>query len=712
MQSRLTAAMAAVLALAPLAPAAAGEGAGDAQEAVPVTDVVLYSSGVGYFGRSGSVKGDASVDLRFKTEQINDILKSLVVLDTGGGQVSAVGYAAQDPTGKALKAFGLDLAGNPSMADLLVQLRGVEISAATPEGKLEGSVLGVESQTRRTKDGDVITLEFLNLATGSGIKSFPLAEIRDIQILDANLKDEMKKALEVLAKSRDRQKRTVSIRFAGKGEREVKITYVLEAPVWKTSYRLLLADKPKDKSALHGWAIVENTTDSDWKNVNLSLVSGRPISFIQDLYTPLYLDRPVVTPQLFAGLRPRQYEEAMDWDGKADKLAEHEAAANEMAMGRRKAEAGKAGAYAPAAPATAAPGGYGGGGRGRQTGALADIPANRLLNLAGASLGAAASGKEAGELFRYSVKAPVTIARQSSAMLPIVAGTAEGEKLSVFNANAHPRHPYSAFKLKNSTGLALLSGPVTVFDGGTYAGDAELPNLQPGEERLLSYGLDLACTVEPRSEGRPQQLVSAKIANGVLYLQHRSFQETLYTIKNKKDAKKTVLVEHPYNAGWELVEPKKAEERTDSFYRFQASVPADDKAELKVVTQRIDGQTMALINMDVDRIGMYVSGKELPRKVKDALAKAAEMKRGLNDLNRKVAELERQKSELYAEQGRLRDNLKSVPQTSEVYARYLKKMNDQETEIEKLQGQIAEARDAARARQKEVNDFIANLDAE
>ena len=166
-------------------------------------------------------------------------------------------------------------------ADLLVQLRGVEISAATPEGKLEGSVLGVESQTRRTKDGDVITLEFLNLATGSGIKSFPLAEIRDIQILDANLKDEMKKALEVLAKSRDRQKRTVSIRFAGKGEREVKITYVLEAPVWKTSYRLLLADKPKDKSALHGWAIVENTTDSDWKNVNLSLVSGRPISFIQ-----------------------------------------------------------------------------------------------------------------------------------------------------------------------------------------------------------------------------------------------------------------------------------------------------------------------------------------------------------------------------------------------------------------------------------------------
>ena len=119
------------------------------------------------------------------------------------------------------------------------------------------------------------------------------------------LESEVKKALETLQLSHDTQKKAVSIQFAGEGKRRVKVGYVVESPIWKTSYRLVL-DK-KEKPFLQGWAIVENPTDEDWKDVRMALVSGRPISFQMDLYQPLYVPRPTVEPELFASLKPVTY---------------------------------------------------------------------------------------------------------------------------------------------------------------------------------------------------------------------------------------------------------------------------------------------------------------------------------------------------------------------------------------------------------------------
>src|SRR5207245_3009607 len=139
-------------------------------------------------------------------------------------------------------------------------------------------------------------------------------QVQQIKLLDPVLDGELRKALELLATSHDSQRKPVVLAFTGKGKRAVRVGYILETPVWKTSYRLAL--DPKEKPFLQGWAVVENTTDEDWKNVSLALVSGRPISFIQDLYQPLYATRPVVVPELFASLRPPTYEGDM---GAADK---------------------------------------------------------------------------------------------------------------------------------------------------------------------------------------------------------------------------------------------------------------------------------------------------------------------------------------------------------------------------------------------------------
>ena len=274
---------------------------------VPVTKVVLFSSGVGYFEHAGTVQGNGSTMLRFKTSQINDILKSLVLQDQDGGRVGAITYASQDPLAKTLRSFQVDITQNPSLADLLNQLRGARVSIQAHAEKLSGTILGVEVRRVPADKGEPIAVPVLNLLTGATIRSVELQSISNLSLDDPELEGELTKALSALAQARDQDKKPVTIDFMGTGTRRVRIGYVVETPIWKTSYRLLLDDR-KSIGQLQGWAIVENQTESDWNGVSLSLVSGRPISFMMDLYQPLYSTRPTVVPELFASLRPQVYE--------------------------------------------------------------------------------------------------------------------------------------------------------------------------------------------------------------------------------------------------------------------------------------------------------------------------------------------------------------------------------------------------------------------
>src|SRR5690606_13842683 len=280
---------------------------------VPVRAVVLFSSGVGYFEHFGPVQVNASTELRFKTEQINDILKSLVLEDLDGGRVGTITYPSQDPIDKTLRSFQIDITGNPPLAGLLNQLRGARVTLDSVEAELSGTVLGVESRRKPAGDDQTIEVPVLNLIAGGVIRSVELPEVRSLRLDDPQLQEELTKALEALAQARDQDKKPVVINFAGDGRRRVRIGYVVETPVWKTSYRLILGDR-EQPSKLQGWAIVENQTDSDWNDVQLSLVSGRPISFVQDLYQPLYIERPVVEPELYASLRPQRYKAGVGAD--------------------------------------------------------------------------------------------------------------------------------------------------------------------------------------------------------------------------------------------------------------------------------------------------------------------------------------------------------------------------------------------------------------
>lgn len=653
---------------------------------LPVTNVVLFSSGVGYFQRVGTVQDNATLKLSFKTGQINDLLKSLVLLDLDGGKVGAVTYGAQDPIGKTLGSFAINLTDNPGLGDLLNRLRGTEIEV-TATTVITGKILGVEKKKKPVKD-EVVEVQYLNILTPIGIRAVNLDEITSFKLLDERLNSELQNALQVLASGLDNDRKPVVVSFNGEKARHVVVGYLLEAPIWKTSYRLVADDKG---TLLQGWGIVENASDEDWKDVRLSLVSGRPISFIQDLYTPLYIPRPVVRPQLYASIAPVLHDA-----GILSYIDKDAAVANGLAgPPPSSSTAGKARSGREVAGDKLVA---------RLDDALVTPEALQQ------SVISAALARDLGRGFEYAIKDPVTLPRQQSALLPIVTGPVEASRISVFNPAVNAKYPLYGMKLKNTTGVHLMGGPITVYDGGVYAGDATFENLQPGETRLISYAVDLGLTSEQQTENAPERITTLKLSKGTLIATRKYRKTTSYAFQPKDGKARTVVVEHPFTQGWTLVEPKTADERTDRFYRF--TVPADGKTggKLAVVEEYIQSQTYALTGLDSPTLLFYAATAKDNAGVHDALKRAADLLARVVESQRKRALDEQEIAAITQEQQRIRENMNTLDRTSDLYKRLVKKLDEQETRIEALRAHIAEMRLQEETQRKEYEDYVKGLD--
>lgn len=657
-------------------------GAGPAE--LKVSRVAVFSSGVAYFECETMIDGAATAELDFRTEQINDIIKSLVVFDPGGS-VGMVGYASQDPLEKTLRSFGVDLTGKPTLGQLLDQLRGEPVKITGPSSA-NGVILGVEKQRVPVKDSSV-EVDVLNLLTDTGVQQLRVNELGGIQLTNEKVSAELRKALAALAASHDADKKSVTLEFRGQGQRKVRVAYLLEAPIWKTTYRLALDDK--EKPFLQGWATVENATEEDWDGIRLSLISGRPISFVMDLYTPIYIPRPKVELELYASLRPPEYEGEIAEEMLRD------------ASGRRLSEFS---AKAPTAPAPVERL------RARADAGFAGNAAEEDRMQLGTGVESVAAAAEAGELFEYAIKMPVSIARRQAAMLPIVNDSIEGEKVSIYNPATHAKHPLNGLQLTNTSGLNLMQGPVTVFDGGVYAGDGRLPDLQPGEKRLLGYALDLACEVDVRHAARPQQLLTMRIAKGTLWLTNKQIDERRYVVRNKADKSKTVLLEQSYGDDWKLIEPAKPHERTASLSRFKVTVPASQTVEQLVQIERTADEAVALGNLGGEQIGFYVRSQAVSPAVKQALEKVIALRAELDDATRRREQAEQQLNHATQEQGRIRQNLQTLDKNTDVYKRQLKKFDDLETQIEQATAQRDELRRTEDQKRKALEQYLLSLD--
>ena len=673
---------------------------------LPLESVVLFTSGVGYFQHAGEVTGDATVEMQFAADDVNDLLKSMVVLDRDGG-AATVTYASRDPVTKTLGTFAVNLTDNPSLGDLLGRLRGqkVELDAASP---VAGTIVGVEKRRLEAGKDQTVEKQFLTLLTSEGLRTLALDAVTRIKLVDARLQGELEKALAVLALATDNEKKGVAIAFTGKGPRNVVVGYVQESPIWKTSYRLVLdGDAAATKARLQGWAIVENTTDADWRNVRMALVSGRPISFVMDLYQPLYVPRPFVEPELYASLRPQVYGQTMsDADkqlAQADRRLDERGARGglarrEQAEGRPAAPAAMAADGAIAIDAFSAQGG--GAARGS---AIAGI----------AAMQTAAAGSDLGELFRYEIEKPVTLERQRSAMLPIVAAEVEAERVAIYDERVLARHPLSGLRLKNTTGLHLMQGPLTVYDqagGGSYSGDARIEDMAPGTERLVSYAVDLDVEVAARGEGRAEEIVNVRLVKGTLFAARKLARAKVFEVKNSGKNAVKVLLEHPLEGGWTLVAPEKPEEKTRDRYRFAVVAEPGQPVTLEVAEEMPIEETQVLTNLDDSAILFYSRAKATSPAVREALAEVVRRKREIEQLVRDKGVREQEIATIDQEQARIRGNMGALDRTSDLFNQYVRKFADQEKRIEILRGEIAGLVATEQEARKGLDDYLLALD--
>jgi hypothetical protein len=455
------------------------------------------------------------------------------------------------------------------------------------------------------------------------------------------------------------------------------VGYLLEAPLWKTTYRLILEEG--EEHFLQGWAIVENTTDEDWRDVSLSLVSGRPISFIMDLYQPIYVPRPRVEVETYSSIAPQRYEEDLG-----------------LAVAPPEAPMAKGGVAESRAAPMAEP--------------LYDEEVRRDELDPSQGVTTAAQAEEAGNFFRYVIRHPVTVPRKESAMLPIVTQNVEGKRFSIYNQRVQARHPLHGLKLKNTTGFDLMGGPLTVFEQGNYAGDARIDTLPAGAERLISFAIDLDTEVAVSARSVPETLLSVRIVKGTLISTLSQRSEATYKIKNSDERSRSVLIEHPLNPNWDLVAPVKAEETTRSAYRFLVEVTGGSSEELLVAQERQIDRTVVLTNINDSQITYFLSARNVDRRVKQALEGLAERKTALAQTVRQRQEEERKVNTIHREQSRIRENMARLEKDSDLYKRYVSLLNEQEDLLEEALTKIEDLRAREQRQRAELDRYILSLD--
>ncbi|HVK09376.1 MAG TPA: DUF4139 domain-containing protein, partial [Gemmataceae bacterium] len=729
--------------------------------ALPVTQVILFNSGVGHFTRSGEVEGEARVDLTFPEQDINDLIKSMTLRDLSPtGRVAAVTYDSHDPIDRTLASFAINLNNSPNLASILTQARGEQVevtlvNTANQPGSLTGKIIGVEQQQQASKEGPPVPVTVLNLWCAEGVRAVKLGEVQRLRFTNPVIENEVRRALETLAMSHDSQKKAVSLHFAGEGKRKVEVGYVVENPIWKTSYRLVLRE---GKPYLQGWAVVENPTDEDWAKVTMALVSGRPISFKMDLYNPLYVGRPTVEPELFASLRPPTYQGAMK-RGESHNLANEDLPVQDMGENSRKAVSDSAllggsgngvidqkklhyyaqqwrtlsaaqrqralrelteglpdryrvvveDYFKPLAadPTT----------RDRATAGLVADDLKKKLSGAldlGASVQSVATASALGDYYQYVIDRPVDLARQKSALLPIVNKDVEGKRVSIYNPAVQPKHPLLGLKFKNTSGMPLAQGPMTVFEGSVYAGDTRVVDLQPDEERLISYAIDLGTEVSAKHGAGTSKITRVKAVKGTVTTTTLYRLEQSFDISNRSTTDRTLLIEYPNrkDQGFKFVGPNKPKEEAADVYRFEVAVGAKKDLTYTVIEER-EGSTEVRLTNDADgQIRHFLTLEEAPAPLKAMLQEALKVKGTWDALRQEIATAGTRIQTITADQKRLRENLRETPKDSKLFEKYLKTLEDQEKEMDDLQAKLKTLHaDEAKARGA-YDTFLANLTAE
>ncbi len=696
-----------------------------ANSALPLQDVVLFSSGVGYFGRRGQVNDDATVDILVRAPQISDILKSLVLFDPQG-HVDPVTYSIEDYIAARPNSTDLNIDPNSSPGAILRLLQGAQVRIERQSGTTEGRVVSVSTQQLLLNGGGAFAeryqmVEYATLLTATGLTTIRLDDMLSFTPLDRGLADKFAASLEKKASSLtqglDDGVRPITLHFRGKGRRDVRAGYLLESPAWKTSYRLVLA--PKTKPYLQGWAVVENPGDEDWQNVNLSLVSGRPISFIQDLATPVYIVRPVVAPQIIGSVTPQTF--GPGYGGPDDPAPITNSRGNGAGFGgggfgggRDEADGRLNQLEARPVPSLRAPTMPFSNSGANNAPALGEAAQSATKSEAQDQVDAQATGVQQGNLFVYAIDTKVSIPHGQAAMVPIVSEDVDGEAVTIVQSQNQigALTAQNGFFLRNRSDLNLQGGPITVYADGIYGGDALVTNVSPGEARLIAYAVDLDLVSRLESSEEDEEITAILPTEGALQLTKKATRVQKYALRNKSNTDKLVILQQPNESEWQLVDPKQLYQKSNDGLRFRATIAAKKTLDYTINWEKPELEVVALRDLSVEQIGYYTQLTKIAPDLKAKLLNIIALKRKVNDITSQRVAQEKALQAISDGQTRIRENMKALDKTSPLYKSYEAKLGAQETQIDKIQGEIDRLQAAETSARQAVEDAITALGAD
>jgi hypothetical protein len=645
---------------------------------LPVKQVVLYKHGVGFFQREGRLGPGESARLDFDASEMNDMLKSLTVDEKGGGKITGLRYDSQDPLSRKLANFPFQIGEDQSLAAMLGRMMGARLELKLGSETVTGSIVNGRMTAGNDKQPErqLLTL----LLDSAELRTVDLNTATGIHFSDPQLQQQFKDYLTTLAAARSKEKRSVYIDSTDAKERDVVAGYMIPAAVWKSSYRLIL--NAAGQPVLEGWAIVDNTTGEDWNKVQLSLVSGRPISFVSQLYAPKYVNRPSAELADDTAARPVVHEGAFATSGALG------------GFGPRQ-EAQKA-AMAPARP-------------GVRSEMLADnmVVASTVMP---SSIVSDAIARELGDLFEYRIAQPVTIRKNESAMLPFLQQPIQGRKLLIYSDHSSP-HPTNAAELTNSTGKTLDGGPITVYDGGAYGGEALMETLKASDKRLISYAVDLGTRITEAFGSQAALVREIHASRGVVTTKLAAEETRTYTLRNVDAKAKTLILEHPLRQGYTLLS-QKAAEKTPNAYRFEIPLGAGASQEFVVNEERVYDQSYAVTNLTPDVLLTYVRNKNIGDAGRRQLQGIVDQKSKVAENDRALAEVEGQMRELTMGEERIRQNISSLNSVSgqqQQVQNYARQIDASEQQLAALRDKQAELQKRKSTLQSELNKTIEGL---
>lgn len=730
---------------------------------LPLKRVVLYKSGVGYFEHTGQVRGNEDIHIDFTTGQLNDALKSLTTVDLNGGQIGAIRYDSLAPLDYRLKSLRIPLEQQSSRTALLNALRGAKVQIGNGREAVTGRVFSVEIETKTDSKGEQARqVTVISLFAESGeVRSFELTPATSIRILDRELSSEVGSYLDLIGSSRDVDLRRMTISAIGSGQRNLFVSYISEVPVWKSTYRIVMPSSSTEKPLLQGWAIVDNTVGEDWKDVQLSLVAGAPQSFVQPISLPFYVRRPeiglpesyLLTPQTHEGTLesapppPTPAAASMTGSGSLHGLVTDPSGAvvagatvvvrNEATGESQSTLTNGQGIYSfnnvrpgNSMLSVQSPGFrnfqlsnfYLGNLRSNQINAKLEIgaaaetievqaaPATvNTENAALSSVVAAASAKSLGDLFEYNLKQKITIGKNQSALVPILQGHIEAEKVTLWNPTNET--PQRSLWITNSTGLTLDGGTFNVLESEAFAGEGLIDPVKPGEKRIISYAADQGVRIiaeEPEGDEK-EPVTHLRIARGIMTLTSIERGEKTYLIHDSDSTPRTVIIEHPRQAeDWKLEGELKPEESTATYHRFRVNVEAGKDAKLVVKEFHPQSNEIALTNLDDQQVGLWVEQKTIPPAVAQTFRHILERKNAISDVDAQSRSKQQEIDSIVSDQNRLRENMKALkgaPEEKALLQRYTHQLDSQEDRLATLRTE----EESLKAQKLKLNEELIRL---